>query len=129
MGRITRNYMLPIGAAILVVGLALSLLAYWDMWSARPSWYESFLDAIPGQGLNGDWNVFLRILGPVLVVTGAWYAGEQLVLRRRFDRMIDTTKKSEFVARRKDLEDLSRRLPTTYRSRIEEKEAAFRSMR
>src|SRR5688572_12805390 len=109
MGRITRNYMLPIGTALFAVGLVITAVSWtWKYASDTIPWYGGFLDVIPGQSANQDWNVLFQIVGPVLLIMGAFYAGEQLLLRRRFERMIATTKKSEFVSSRKDLEDLSK---------------------
>ena len=132
MGRFTRNNMLAIGTTLAAVGLVVTALAWTNAYSRTSLLdpYDAFLEVFPGQGERGqDWNVLFMILGPVLLITGAFYAGEQLLLRRRFERLLDTTKKSEFVSRRKDLEDLARRLPTSYRSRIEQKEAMFRTTR
>ena len=132
MGRFTKNNMLAIGTFVFALGLVLSALAWANAYSETTvlDWYDGVLALVPGQGEGGqDWNVLLMIVGPVLLVTGAFYGGEQLVLRRRFDRLIDTAKKSEFVSNRKDLEDLAKRLPTGYRRRVEEKEASFRSLR
>ena len=131
MGRITRNYMLPIGTALFVVGLVITALAWTVAYSRTDlvDFWRAFIDVIPGQSRDQDWNILFMILGPVLLITGAFYAGEQLLLRRRFERMIATTKKSEFVRDRKELEDLAKRLPTGSRHRVLETEESFRSMR
>jgi hypothetical protein len=78
---------------------------------------------------EGDYNLILLIVGPITLIMGGFYFGEQLVLRRRFDKLLDTPKKSEFASRRKDLEDLSKRLPTTFGEKIEAKESEFKSKR
>lgn len=132
MGRITRNYMLSIGLTLAGVGLVITALAWTVAYSRSDAvdFWRAFIDIFPGQDWRSqDWNMLFMIMGPILLVTGAFYAGEQMVLRRRFERMISTTKKSEFVSSRKDLEDLSKRLPTNYRGRIVEKEESFRNTR
>jgi hypothetical protein len=64
-----------------------------------------------------------------MLIIGGFYFGEQLVLRRRFERLLDTPRKSEFSTRRRDLEDLAKRLPDTFRQRIDAKESEFGSRR
>lgn len=130
MARFTRNYMLEIGAVVLAVGLVFTFLSYVYRFASPDwlGWWEDALAAVPGADAEG-WNLLIMIIATIMLISGGFYFGEQLVLRRRFERLIDTPKKSEFVANRKDLDALARRLPTQYRARINAKEAEFRSLR
>ena len=118
--------MLEIGAIVTILGLVATAVAY--VWKyLAPTWLASY-----GTMVNrpeGDYNVILLLAGPLLLIIGGFYLGEQLVLRRRFDKMLDTPKKSEFSSRRKDLEDLSKRLPDAYSKKISAKENEFASKR
>ena len=78
---------------------------------------------------GADYNLILVIAGPILLIMGGFYFGEQLVLRRRFERLLDTPKRSEFSSRRRDLEDLAKRLPEGFTAKIEAKESEFKSKR
>lgn len=131
MGRWTKDHVLEVGAAVGVAGLVLMLLSYVYRFADAPGWlgfYESALAAIPGAEPAG-YNLWVMILSTILFVSGAFYAGEQIVLRRRFERLLATSKKSEFVSNRKDLDVLVRRLPGGYRQRVKEKELTFKSAR
>lgn len=131
MARFTKNHMLEIGALVLAVGLVLSLASYIYRFAKAPSWmgwYESILASLPGAEPVG-YNLWAMIIGTIMLVMGAFYFGEQLVLRRRFERLIDTPKKSEFVSNRPKLDELARRLPDGYKQRVRTKESEFRSTR
>jgi hypothetical protein len=120
--------MLEIGGVVAAIGLVLTIISF-TVRFARPtpgwlSWYTNVVFRP-----EGDYNLILLILGPIMLVIGGFYFGEQLVLRRRFERLLDTPRKSEFAGRRKDLDDLAKRLPSKFESRIDEKESEFKSKR
>jgi hypothetical protein len=124
----TRNHILEIGSIVLIVGLILTVISFtYKFVSPTPgslSWYSDLV-----KRPEGDYNLFVFIVGPILLIMGIFYVGEQIVLRRRFEKMIDTPKKSEFASRRKDLEDLAKRLPSHFEDKIDAKEAEFKSKR
>lgn len=128
MARWTKNHMLELGAVLLILGLAISIPAWvLRLADTTPGWlasYARFLDRP-----EGDWNLLMIIIGPILLIWGGFWVGEQLVLRRRFDRLLDTPKKSEFAARRSQLEETAKRLPDGYRKRISAKESEFAAKR
>lgn len=136
MARWTKNHMLELGVAILALGLIATLVAFIYNWAydapvgttaGSPSWLNSYHDLVSRP--QGDFNLFLLIAGPILLIWGAFWVGEQLVFRRRFERLLDTPKKSEFATRRPQLEEISRRLPDGYKKRIAAKEGEFSSKR
>ena len=132
MAKWTRNHMLEIGGALLAVGLILTVISFtYAFADATPSWLAWYADLVRVDSgtFEGNYNTFVFILGPILLIMGGFYFGEQVVLRRRFERLIDTPKRSEFTSRRRDLEDLAARLPEGYASRIETKEGEFRTKR
>ena len=128
MARWTKNHMLELGVLLGVVGLVGTIIAFTYKYAkSTPSWLSWYgkLVARP----EGDYNLILFIAAPIVLIWGAFWFGEQLVLRRRFDRMLDTPKKSEFSSRRSDLEELVKRLPDGYKQRIKDKESEFVSKR
>jgi hypothetical protein len=132
MAKWTRNHMLEIGGILLVLGVVLTVISFSDSFvEPTPAWLSPYHDLVhvTTGDYKGNYNLILFILGPILLLMGGFYFGEQLVLRRRFERLLDTPKKSEFASRRKDLEDLAKRLPSAYNERIDAKEAEFKSKR
>lgn len=117
--KIARNYTLPLAALVLVASVlglvvSLGLLAY-----VAPTVNDQVISAL------GAWALWVTILGALGVLMGGWYVGEQVYLRRKFERLVGTDKRSEFVSSRKDLDDIAKRLPESYKPRIKEKEAQF----
>lgn len=117
--RIAKNYTLPISAVVLVlsiIGLAVSLglLGY-----VANDLNTSIMTTL------GAWALWVTILSGLGLLIGGWYVAEQLWFRRKFERLLDTEKRTEFMDNRKRLDDLAKRLPDTYKPRIKEKEAQF----
>lgn len=128
MARWTKNHMLELGAVLLLVGLIGTIIAFTDNYAdSTPSWLQWYENLVTRP--QGDFNLILLILAPILLIWGGFWVGEQLVLRRRFERLLDTPKKSEFVSRRQQMEEVTKRLPDGYRKRITEKESEFASKR
>ena len=121
--------MLEIGAVVLALGVILTFIsfAYAFLSADKRPWLDWYANLV--QRPEGNYNLILFILGPILLITGGFYVGEQVVLRRRFERLLDTPKRSEFTSRRRDLEDLARRLPDGYMKRIDAKEGEFKTKR
>ena len=128
MAKWTKNHRMEIGAVLLVIGLALTVIS-WSLSFAdtTPGWLEGY-EGVVDQG-GADYNLIVFIVGPILLIWGAWYIGEQIIYRRRFEKLIDTPKRSEFTSRRRELEETARRLPAPFMQRIREKESEFVSKR
>ena len=128
MARWTKNHMLELGLVLGVVGLIGTIIAFaYRFMKTTPSWLSWYGNIVARP--EGDYNLILMIVAPILLIWGGFWIGEQLVLRRRFERMLDTPKRSEFTSRRSELEQLSRRLPDGYKQRIAAKESEFVSKR
>jgi hypothetical protein len=131
MGSFLKNNMLWIGVVVGAVGLVLSLLAYVFHFGNQPSflaWYGKLvIYGTPPSETNV--NQWVMIVAPLILLTGGWYAGEQLVLRRKFEKLLETPKKSEFLQNKKELEDIAKQLPDGYWARVEMKESEFKSKR
>lgn len=128
MAKWTKNHMLEIGAVVAAIGLLLTVISFtYSFADATPGWLKGY-DSLVNRD-EGNYNLILFIAGPIMLIIGGFYFGEQLVLRRRFERLLDTPRKSEFSTRRRDLEDLAKRLPDNFRQRIDAKESEFTSRR
>lgn len=121
--------MLELGVVLLVIGLVGTIVSFtYNSANVTPDWLDSYQNLVNRPG-EGDYNLIVLIVAPIILIWGGFWVGEQLVLRRRFDRLLDTPKKSEFASRRGKLEETAKRLPDGYRKRISEKEAEFVSKR
>jgi hypothetical protein len=120
--------MLELGLVLGVIGLIGSIIAFsYRFIPTTPSWLDWYGDLVARP--EGDYNLILLIVAPIILIWGGFWIGEQIVLRRRFERMLDTPKRSEFSSRRSELDKLSKRLPDGYKARIAKKESEFVSKR
>lgn len=110
-----------------LVGLALTVLAF----TAEPTaggWNAFYERTVPVGG-DQDWNLLARVVAPIVLVSGVWYLGEQIIARRKFERLINAEKKSEFQDNLEQLEETVGKLPKEYEERLDEKTESFVSRR
>lgn len=129
MGRsaFARNNALWMSVVGTLLGILLTVLAFTHGgtpagWNAA---YERLVPSTPGE----DWNLAVQILAPVLLLTGVWYAVEQIQARRTFNEIVGLEKKSEFNQRLPELKEEVKKLPKSYEEQLEDKEESFRSRR
>lgn len=117
--RIAKNYTLQLSAVVLAVSVVGLLLTSPVLGMASPDLDRQVRTAL------GAWGLWVLLLSALGALMGGWYFGEQLYKRRKFERLLETDKRSDFVGSRKTLEDLAKTLPDRYKPRIAEKEATF----
>ncbi len=112
-----------------IAGLALTVLAYSANYADPSHWTSFYTVLVPSETSAGNWNMLVRVLAPILLLTGAWYLGEQIWARYKFNEMISAEKKSEFSKNIPKLEETARKLPKRYEEELKEKQSAFVSRR
>lgn len=90
---------------VFAVGIVLTVLAagYFTPLSSYPAF-----QAI-NQGTaqpNANYNLVFVIAGPIVVIIGAYLVGAYYLARRRFEHLMKTRSKAEFLRNLPDLEDL-----------------------
>lgn len=93
------------------------------------SWVAFYTDVVSSGGTDANWNKAVMLVSGVVAVTGVWYVVEQVMARRRFDRMMGTEKKSEFQQNMETLRETVKKLPVAYEDAFEEKSEEFTSRR
>ncbi len=73
----------------------------------------------------GEWNVYLTILGPLLLLSGGYYFFDTIRKRREFERLIETDSKAKFVRNQDRIEKLAWLLGRNYYRKSEEKKVEF----
>ncbi len=73
----------------------------------------------------GEYGRYLLIIPPFGIIIGGWYLGITIYNRRKFERMVNTEKKSDFVKSFHEIEVLSHKLPTEYRNRFKRAKKKF----
>lgn len=130
MGRspFARKNTLWMSAAATLLGIAFTVLAFMADYDAA-GWTDFYEAWVPQGTGAGNWNRFVQVVAPIVLVSGAWYLGEQLLARRKFNRMIDTESKSEFQRNLDELEETAGKLPQRFKERLEDKREEFVSRR
>jgi len=73
----------------------------------------------------GEWNIYLTVLGPLLLFSGGYYFFDTIRKRREFERLIETDSKAKFVRNQDRIEFLAWLLGKDYYRRSEQKKVEF----
>ncbi|MGI0071346.1 MAG: DUF3198 domain-containing protein [Thermoplasmata archaeon] len=113
---------------VLAVGILLTVLAvgfFTPLMSVGP--FPSINAATNTPGAN--YNLVFVVVGPIVVIAGAYLAGSYYVARMRFEHLMVTKSKAEFLRNLPDVEDLLWELTPADESRYEQKKAELRIRR
>jgi hypothetical protein len=106
-----RRWRFPISALVLGVGAALSLIAF-AAWSPLINQYpfSAFVPGLKGadgpSGTGPDWTLPLVVVGPIMAVLGIYLVLSYLTARRRFEHLMRSKSKAEFLRNLPEVEDL-----------------------
>ncbi|HTP55103.1 MAG TPA: DUF3198 domain-containing protein [Thermoplasmata archaeon] len=117
-----------ISIVVLAIGLLLTLLAIGDftpLGASEP--FHSINQATNTPSAN--YNLVFVILGPIVVIIGGYLVGAYFVARRKFEHLMLTKSKAEFLRNIPELEDILWDLTPIDEDRYEEKRAEFRMRR
>jgi hypothetical protein len=73
----------------------------------------------------GDWKYWLVIISPIILVTSGFYLGDNILKRRKFNKLINTTSKANFVRNLDDIEYLAWKLTEKHAAIVDEKKREF----
>jgi uncharacterized protein DUF3198 len=100
-----RTYRAVIAIFILVVGSLLTVLAagfFTPLSSVGPFPTINTATNTP----NANYNLLFAIVGPIVVIVGAYMVGAYFTARRKFEHLMLTKSKAEFLRNIPELEDL-----------------------
>jgi len=123
-----RSHRAEISVFILAVGVFLTALAvgYFTPLSSSPP-FPTINAATNTPSAN--YNLVFVIVGPIVVIVGAYLVGAYYTARRKFEHLILTKSKAEFLRNIPELEDLLWDLTPADESRYDQKRAEFRLRR
>ena len=96
---------------VLVVGGILTAIAIaaWTPLISSPL-FSGFVPGLKGtdgpSGSGPDWTLAMAIAGPILVIVGGYLAGSYIIARERFEHLMKTRSKAEFLRNVPEVEDL-----------------------
>jgi hypothetical protein len=125
MNKIFREHMLMLSAVLFGVGIIMTGIGV--------LWYFTFIQSIivniPIEGFAekvGEWGWWILISAPVILIAGAWYFFDQIMARKKFNKLISPNSKANFVKNISEIEEGVWKLPIKYRERFEEKKKKFK---
>ena len=116
--RLVRELRLELSAMFLIAGIILTTFAI-DHYALKAPILQDIDRRL------GEWNVWLVVLGPLLLLSGGYYFIDTIRKRREFERLIDTDSKAKFVRNQDRIEFLAWILGKQYHQRSEQKKVAF----
>jgi len=123
-----RTYRAWIADFILAVGVILTILAV--------GFFTPLANSFPFTAINGatntasaNYNLLFVVLGPIIIIVGAYLAGSYYVARHKFEHLMKTKSKAEFLRNIPELEDLLWELTPADELRYESKKSELRVRR
>jgi hypothetical protein len=123
-----RTYRAWIADAVLAIGVLLTVLAL--------GFFTPLANSQPFVAINAatntpsaNYNLVFVVLGPIIVIAGAYLTGSYYTARRKFEHLMNTKSKAEFLRNIPELEDLLWELTPADESRYEEKKVELRIRR
>jgi hypothetical protein len=123
-----RTYRAWVSDFILAVGIVLTTLAL--------GFFTPLANSTPFTTINAatntpdaNYNLLFLVLGPIVIIAGAYLAGSYYVARRKFEHLMVTKSKAEFLRNIPDLEDLLWELTPADEVRYEQKKVELRVRR
>jgi hypothetical protein len=123
-----RAYRDVIAITVFAIGLLLSVLALGFFTPLANSYPFSAINAQTNTP-TANYNLVFIVLGPIIAIVGAYMVGTYVNARRKFEHLMVTKSKAEFLRNIPELEDLLWDLKPADEYRYEEKKAELRLRR
>jgi hypothetical protein len=123
-----RVYRAWISDFVLAVGVLLTALALGFFTPLASSWPFTVINTATSTPA-ANYNLIFVIVGPIVIIAGMYLAGSYYVARRKFEHLMVTKSKAEFLRNIPDLEGLLWELTPADELRYEQKKAELRVRR
>ncbi|MGA8302485.1 MAG: DUF3198 domain-containing protein [Thermoplasmata archaeon] len=123
-----RVYRAWISDFVLAVGVLLTALALGFFTPLASSWPFTVINNATNTPA-ANYNLIFIIIGPIVIIAGMYLAGSYYVARRKFEHLMVTKSKAEFLRNIPDLEGLLWELTPADELRYEQKKAELRVRR
>ncbi len=124
-----RRYRASISILVLAVGAFLTILALGYFTPLSTFGPFPAIDTATNPPAGPNWNLLFVVVGPIIIIIGAYLVGAYFVARRRFEHLMLTKSKAEFLRNIPELEKLLWDLTPQDELRYEEKRAELRLKR
>jgi hypothetical protein len=123
-----RSHRFPFSLLVLAIGVFLTVLAigFYTPLNTVP-FFQSLNTATNTPTAN--YNLVFVLAGPIITIIGAYFVGAYYLARRRFEHLMETRSKAEFLRNLPEVEDLLWDLTPIDERRYAEKKAELRIRR
>lgn len=122
-----RKYRFSVSAFVLAVGVLLTILAAGYFTPLQGSYPFTVINPATTQGAN--YNLVFVVVGPIVIIAGIYLVGAYYNARRKFEHLMLTKSKAEFLRNIPEVEDLLWDLTPDDERRYEAKRAELRLRR
>ena len=123
-----RTYRAILSIFILAVGVLLTILAL-GFFTPLSGWGPFPAINAATSTPSANYNLVFVVVGPIVVIAGAYLVGSYFVARTKFEHLMVTKSKAEFLRNIPELEDLLWELTPADELRYEDKKAELRVRR
>lgn len=122
MKRFFITYTLHFSLVVLILGIFFTILGIFGVFYSylAPDFIKDILDVV------GDWMFWCVLVGPLMVIIGGLYFGDNIAKRKEFKELIETTSKAKFIRNMDQIEYLAWKLTSKHQSLVMEKKEEFK---
>jgi hypothetical protein len=120
--RFFTTYTLHFGFILFILGLILTILGVLGVFVVNDDWPGSVTNVIDS---IGNWIYWCMLLGPFVLIAGAWYFFDNISKRREFKELMETTSKAKFIKNLDHIEFLAWKLTLEHQKELMEKKKEF----
>jgi hypothetical protein len=121
-----RRNRFPVSAIVFGVGVFLTVLAAGDFTPLSTVQPFTAINAVTAAPNGANYNLAFVVVGPIVAIVGAVMVGAYLLSRRRFEHLMMTKSKAEFLRNLDKIEELLWDLTPADEQRYLDKRAEFR---
>jgi hypothetical protein len=123
-----KTYRAPVAALVFAAGILLTVLASGDLTPLNTVGPFPTINGVTDHSSSGgvNYNLFFVVAGPIIVIVGAYLYGSYLVARRKFEHLMRTRSKAEFLRNLPEIEQLLWDLTPADERRYLDKRGEFR---
>jgi hypothetical protein len=115
-----------VSVLVLAVGAFLTVLAAGDLTGLSTVQPFTAIDSVTAAPSGANYNLAFVVIGPIVSIIGAVLLGGYLLSRRRFEHLMQTKSKAEFLRNLDKIEELLWDLTPADEQRYLDKRAEFR---
>jgi hypothetical protein len=115
-----------VSVLVLAAGVFLTVLAAGDLTGLSTVQPFTAIDTVTAAPNGANYNLAFVVIGPIVSIIGAVLVGGYLLSRRRFEHLMKTKSKAEFLRNLDKIEELLWDLTPTDEQRYLDKRAEFR---